>query len=170
MRPWSNLYTWKVLKSILSTPKNSFSQQLVPTKKTRETTKLRSDYLDKTSGRKKQKITKETTNQHDDPAAKIAFGAIFHASLHQRKPKKTTPRCTTKPSGKMWDVFSNAVTILNDFKAPWIMYAGSLLFYYRDCKLPHDELDIQLDLDWMNKNYGKLSKRLLTNQFRKEGK
>ena len=81
---------------------------------------------------------------------------------------KALKHCTTKPSGKMWDVFSNAVNILNEMKAPWILYSGSLLFYYRDCKIPHDDLDIQLDLDWMVKNNNKLSNYFLENNFKKK--
>ena len=81
---------------------------------------------------------------------------------------KIIPVCEKKTSGKMWNVFSDAVNILNDLEAPWILYSGSLLFYYRDCKVPHDDLDIQLDLDWMVKNNKKLSNYFLEKKFKKK--
>ena len=89
---------------------------------------------------------------------------IISINLLDEKDKKTS-HCTAKPSGKMWDIFSEMVEILNELQAPWILYAGSLLFYYRDCKVAYDDFDFQLELDWMTENNDELKKVLEKNNF-----
>ena len=73
--------------------------------------------------------------------------------------------CQTKPSGKMWDVFSEMVQILNELQAQWVLHGGNLLLYYRDCKLPHDDLDLRIDFDWYHNNYKLFKQKIEEKQF-----
>ena len=56
--------------------------------------------------------------------------------------------------------FKSMVTILNELSAPWKMHAGNILFWYRDCSLPNDDMDISIDLEWFRNNKAVLGKKL----------
>lgn len=69
-------------------------------------------------------------------------------------------RCKTPSSGRMASNFNSMVTILNDLRAPWKLYGGSILNWYRDCKLPNDDLDLSIELEWFKENRVLLSNRM----------
>jgi len=75
---------------------------------------------------------------------------IVHCSKH----------CKTPPSGPLYDNFKNIIGILNRLNAPYRLHSGSILFWYRDCKLPHDDLDIAIDWEWFKIHHGTIKKIL----------
>ena len=68
--------------------------------------------------------------------------------------------CKTNPSGTLFNNFNSMINILNDLNAPYRLHGGSLLFWYRDCKLPHDDLDIAIEWEWFKTYNGLLKKSL----------
>ena len=68
--------------------------------------------------------------------------------------------CKTPYTGPMATNFKSMVTILNGLRAPWKMHAGNILFWYRDCSLPNDDMDISIDLEWFRNNKAVLGKQL----------
>lgn len=74
--------------------------------------------------------------------------------------------CKTHPSGIVWDIFHNIITILNTLNAPYNLHGGTLLSWYRDCSLGSQDIDITLELDWFTQNNNKLKRKLLDNRWR----
>lgn len=64
--------------------------------------------------------------------------------------------CMNKPTGNMWQAFKSMVEILDDLKAPYTIFAGTVLFWYRDCSLGSSDIDMRIDLPWLQQHQSRL--------------
>lgn len=76
--------------------------------------------------------------------------------------------CENSPSGQKWDIFKDAVLVLNEVSAKYAVSSGSLLFYYRDCSVGDIDMDVTIDYDWFRKHSHKLYKGLENHSWKKK--
>tara|TARA_B110000211_G_C14089187_1_gene558071 strand:+ start:417 stop:4046 length:3630 start_codon:yes stop_codon:yes gene_type:complete len=60
----------------------------------------------------------------------------------------------------MWGAFSDMVSTLNSLHAPYTIFGGTVLNWYRSCTLGSSDIDFALDWFWMNSNLDELHRTL----------
>jgi len=82
--------------------------------------------------------------------------------------KHTDINCVNKPVGKMWQAFESMVRILESLNAPYTIFAGTVLSWYRDCSLGSSDIDMRIDLYWFQKHQFQLHGELKRSGWRME--
>ena len=73
---------------------------------------------------------------------------------HRTSHKPVAPTCTQTPLDRdpKWTAFSDIVDVLNCLDAPWHIDFGTLLSFYRDCRLADKDIHVTIKLGWVQTN------------------
>ena len=63
----------------------------------------------------------------------------------------TTQLTAARLATQKWDAFATAVGALNSLDVPFSLHGGTLLDYYRDCRIATHDMDIVIPLTWRQK-------------------
>lgn len=107
-----------------------------------------------------QKIYGKEWRHHKGGTKNQTAGEDNMADISHETTALVCKRNSTLAGTTLWGYFESFIEVLNSLEAPWSLYAGSLLYWYRDCTIPHDDIDVQLDLNWMSKNVERLESKL----------